>query len=63
MDKLKQEMSISAPDKYFPPSLQKVFQAIREGVFAEKEILLSLLSTISTNNDWYLIGADFNAYI
>ena len=56
---LKHRMSISAPEEYFPKSLQRVFQAIREGKFGEREVLMSLISTITNNNDWYLIGADF----
>jgi glycogen phosphorylase len=30
---LKKQMSTSSPEKYIPQSLQKVFQAIREGMF------------------------------
>ncbi len=56
-------MSCSSPDKYIPPSLQKVFQVIREGMFGERDILMNLLSTISNNNDWYLLSADFDEYI
>jgi glucan phosphorylase len=56
-------MSTTSPDKYIPNSLQKVFQAIREGMFGEREILMSVISTISNNNDWYLITSDFDAYI
>jgi glucan phosphorylase len=56
-------MSITAPEKYLPQSLQQVFQAIREGKFGERESLLSLASTITNNNDWFLVGADFEAYI
>ena len=56
-------MSMTAPEKYLPASLQSVIQAIREGTFGEREILMSLISTIMNNNDWYLIGADFESYI
>lgn len=56
-------MSITAPEKYFPSSLQRIFQAIREGKFGEKEVLLALTATITNNNDWYLIGADFESYV
>jgi glucan phosphorylase len=63
VDKLKHDMSITAPDKYLPPSLQKVIQAIREGKFGERVYLMSLISTITNNNDKYLIGADFESYI
>ena len=56
-------MSITAPDQYFPKSLQRVIQAIREGKFGERDILMSLVSTIANNNDWYLVGSDFESYI
>jgi glucan phosphorylase len=56
-------MYIQAPEKYLPAPLQRVFQAIREGKFGERALLLELISTISSNNDHYLIGADFESYI
>ena len=56
-------MSRSAPSKYLPQTLQNVIQAIREGMFGERQILMSLVSTITNSNDWYLIGADFESYI
>jgi hypothetical protein len=55
----KREMTATEPEKYLPKSLQLVFQAIREGKFGEREILLGLTATISNRNDWYLVGADF----
>ncbi len=56
-------MSRSAPEKYLPATLQNVIQSIREGKFGEREVLMSLVSTITNSNDWYLIGADFDSYI
>ena len=56
-------MSRIAPETYFPKSLQRVIQSIREGRFGEREVLMSLISTISNNNDWYLVGADFESYV
>lgn len=56
-------MSHSSPEKYIPASLQKVFQVIREGMFGERDTLMKVISTISNNNDWYLLSADFDAYI
>lgn len=52
-------MSVTAPEHYLPASLQKVIQSIREGKFGERDTLMSLISTITNNNDWYLVGADF----
>lgn len=63
VDKLKHFMSVTAPEKYLPQSLQKVIQSIREGQFGERTYLMSLVSTITNNNDWYLLGADFESYI
>ena len=63
VDKLKHNISITAPEKYLPASLQKVIQSIREGKFSERNLLMDLVSTFTNNNDWYLIGADFESYI
>jgi hypothetical protein len=52
-------MSTSSPEDYTPTPLKKVIQAIREGLFGERELLLKLLATILNNNDWYLLTADF----
>lgn len=60
---MKHNMSITAPEKYLPASLQKVIQSIREGKFSERNLLMDLVSTFTNNNDWYLIGADFESYI
>lgn len=32
-------------------------------MFGERETLMKVISTISNNNDWYLITADFEEYI
>ena len=63
IDGLRHQMSVSAPEKYLPPSLQRVIQTIREGKFGERDVLMSLISTISNNNDVYLVGADFESYV
>lgn len=56
-------MSKTSPEEYMPPELKKAIQAIRIGTFGEKDLLMSLVSTISNNNDWYLVSADFQSYI
>lgn len=56
-------MSTTSPEDYTPPPLKRVIQAIRQGIFGEKDLLLKLLSTILNNNDWYLLTADFQSYI
>lgn len=40
-----------------------MIQAIRQGTFGEKDLLMQLVSTITNNNDWYLVSADFKSYI
>jgi hypothetical protein len=52
-------MANTSPEDYTPPTLKKVIQAIRDGTFGDKDLLLNLLSTILNNNDWYLLTADF----
>lgn len=52
-----------SPEDYVPPELKKAIQTIRSGTFGDKELLMSLISTINNNNDWYLVSADFQAYI
>jgi len=56
-------MASTSPENYTPPELKKVFQAIRSGLFGEKDLLMELIGTIENNNDWYLVTADFQAYI
>lgn len=56
-------MSTMSPEDYVPPELKKAIQTIRSGTFGDKELLMSLISTINNNNDWYLVSADFQAYI
>jgi starch phosphorylase len=56
-------MSTTSPEYYVPAPLKKVIQAIRDGTFGQKDILMKLLATILNNNDWYLLTADFEAYI
>lgn len=60
---LKEKMSTANPEDYVPPELKKAIQAIRVGTFGEKDLLMSLVSTINNNNDWYLVSSDFQAYI
>lgn len=56
-------MSTISPEEYIPSELKKVIQAIRSGTFGDKELLMQLVSTITNNNDVYLVSADFKAYI
>ena len=60
---LKHKMSTTGPEEYLPAELKKAIQAIRSGMFGEKDLLMGLVGTITNNNDWYLVSADFQAYI
>ena len=60
---LRQRMSTVSPEEYVPSEMKKVIQAIRAGTFGEKDLLMQLISTITNNNDTYLLTADFQAYI
>lgn len=50
-------------EKYFPASLKKVFKAVDEGMFGDRGELSSCLDAIRHNNDYYLVGYDFQSYI
>lgn len=50
-------------DQYLPDSLKRIIHAIHSGTFGEKDIILSLMSTITNSNDRYLVTQDFEAYI
>ena len=63
IDKLKDRMYKVSPEDYIPPELKKVIQSIRAGTFGERDLLMNLISTITNNNDTYLVSADFQAYI
>lgn len=63
IESLKLKMSKSSPEEYLSANLKRVIQVIRSGMFGEKDLLMSLISTITNNNDWYLLSADFESYI
>lgn len=48
---------------YISPELRRVFAAITEGRFGSKDYLSELVSTITHNNDYYLLSHDFTSYI
>jgi len=56
-------MSTLSPEEYVPAELKKVINSIRAGTFGEKDLLMDLISTITNNNDVYLLTADFQSYI
>ena len=56
-------MRNSPPEDYHGPALQKVFTAISEGMFGNKEELTTLIDTIRNKNDYYLVCHDFYSYL
>lgn len=62
IDGLREKMRTTDPDQYFSPNLKKVLKAIEDGVFGKNEDLIHLINTIRYNNDYYLVGADFESY-
>ena len=49
-------------DEYVGKPLLKVFDAISNGVFGNKEELVGLIDTIRNKNDFYLVCHDFYSY-
>lgn len=62
IDSLREKMRDTNPEEYLSPNLKRVLKAIEEGVFGKNEDLIHLINTIRHNNDYYLVGADFEAY-
>ena len=56
-------MKKATAEEYFGADLHRVFKAIDGGMFGYTEELKSLLDTIRLQNDFYLIGHDFAAYV
>jgi starch phosphorylase len=63
VEKLKEKMRNSPPDNYIPTELKRVFAAITEGRFGSKDVLSELVSSVTYNNDQYLLCHDFTSYI
>lgn len=59
---LREKMRKTKPDEYFSKNLKAVLSAIEEGVFGKNDDLVHLIDTIRHNNDYYLVGADFESY-
>jgi hypothetical protein len=56
-------MRNSPPENYIPAELKRVFAAINEGRFGSKDVLSELVSSITNNNDQYLLCHDFTSYV
>lgn len=59
IDALREKMKKTNPQEYFGKDLWQVLNSICEGTFGSKEELTQLVNTIKSNNDYYLVGADF----
>lgn len=62
IEELRAKMRETNPDDYFSPNLKRVLRVIDEGMFGKTEDLIHLINTIRHNNDYYLVGADFESY-
>ena len=49
-------------DDYFSPELRDVFNEVRSGILGDPNEFNDLLGGITHNNDYYLVGTDFNHY-
>ncbi|KAJ5135421.1 Phosphorylase [Penicillium bovifimosum] len=45
------------------PQLERVFNAIKDGMFGDKNEFSALLNSIEEHGDYYLVSDDFNSYI
>lgn len=62
VEKLREKMRNTRPEDYLSDNLKRVLSAIDEGVFGKNSDLTNLIDSIRHNNDYYLIGNDFESY-
>jgi starch phosphorylase len=62
IEKLREKMRNSTYEEYLGPKLLPVFQAIKDGMFGNKEEMHSLLHGLEDGRDFYLICHDFYSY-
>ena len=55
-------MRNSNPDEYVGKALLKVFDAVCNGKFGNKQELTELINTLRNRNDNYLVCSDFTSY-
>jgi len=60
---LRREMHSAKYEEYFPIELKEVFHEIQSGLFGNVREFSQLLATITSNNDYYLIGKDFKPFM
>lgn len=63
VEKLREKMRNSEPHEYHGQALQKVFDAVSDGMFGNRDELTMLIDTIRNRNDYYLVCHDFASYI
>lgn len=63
VEKLREKMRNSEPHEYYGQALQKVFDAVSDGMFGNRDELTMLIDTIRNRNDYYLVCHDFASYI
>lgn len=52
-----------SPEEYHGPHLKRVFDAISDGMFGDRDELCNLINTIRNRNDYYLVCQDFHTYL
>jgi len=63
VEKLREKMRNSDPVEYYGEALKKVFDAISDGMFGNRDELVQLIDTIRNRNDYYLVCHDFYSYV
>jgi len=56
-------MRNSDPYEYYGAALKKVFDAVSDGMFGNRDELTMLIDTIRNRNDYYLVCHDFYSYL
>jgi len=63
VEKLREKMRNSDPLEYYGQDLKKVFDAVSDGMFGNRDELTQLIDTIRNKNDYYLVCHDFYSYV
>ena len=63
IEEQRQRMRTLDYKEYMPESLLQVIEEVENGRFGNDHNLSDLMNTIKNRNDYYLVGADFEAYL
>jgi len=63
VEKLREKMRNSDPLEYYGQDLKRVFDAVSDGMFGNRDELTQLIDTIRNRNDYYLVCHDFYSYV